>query len=273
MRINRIFICLLAVIGIFTSCLEEQSGCIDSRASNYDVSADDPCDDCCNYPSIKITFRHVFDTLNFSTSSVYEDSFGNDYQLQDFAYFISSPALVDSEGTEYPALEKIEAICLSGTSELTDSIPAQVGLVNSITEVLTFDRFPASGGFEELRFQIGLGVCTNHVDTNSIEEDNLLRLDPDSLYIDQLAGFNFARFFVLRDTGNQDISLLEWSGDSEIIAISVSGDILVSKGDDADLDVAVDIKKWFNSVDIVNDSNAEIVSKLKTNAINAFALE
>ncbi|MFK7937729.1 MAG: hypothetical protein AB8G22_29700, partial [Saprospiraceae bacterium] len=40
------------------SCGEPKVGCLDIAATNFGADSDDPCEDCCTFPNLKIQFIH-----------------------------------------------------------------------------------------------------------------------------------------------------------------------------------------------------------------------
>jgi len=66
-----IIVLLLSSIG----CEDSVEGCLQSNASNFDVTAVTPCDDCCELPTVSLDVELGYDTLQLR--------FGNEYPLND----------------------------------------------------------------------------------------------------------------------------------------------------------------------------------------------
>jgi len=60
----------LIIITLF-SCEESVDGCLDIRASNFDVTAVTACDSCCTFPTGSLSLDFRFDTLDLSFNTDY----------------------------------------------------------------------------------------------------------------------------------------------------------------------------------------------------------
>ena len=43
---------------LLSGCYEDRKGCLDLRATNFDIDADRECDGCCVYPQLRLVFEH-----------------------------------------------------------------------------------------------------------------------------------------------------------------------------------------------------------------------
>ncbi len=55
----RVSFTLLSLAVMLMSCEQRVEGCLDFRALQVDVTADDPCTDCCTYPKLQLNFIPV----------------------------------------------------------------------------------------------------------------------------------------------------------------------------------------------------------------------
>jgi len=145
---SRFWIILFSAL-ILYACETPDPGCLDTIAQNYDVFAASPCDDCCEYPTVRLNVRYKFDTLeSFSFSRLYEyigfDSIGiSKIQMifSDFTFYENGmpnyvvdtiegrqPTIYDSF-TLIDQAKRNEAIGQTNYLKLIDSVSFTAGLV------------------------------------------------------------------------------------------------------------------------------------------------
>ena len=81
-----------------TGCYEDVEDCTDPDASNYNLSADELCGDCCVYPTLTLDIDRRFGADDFDPDSTYTDGAGNAFTLTDFRYYLGDISLVASGG-------------------------------------------------------------------------------------------------------------------------------------------------------------------------------
>ena len=270
---SKIFnISLLAILFFsLNACYETEEGCLNSFANNYSIGADNACDTCCVFPTFSLNLSHSFDTLNFNTSSVYEDDFGQAYRVEELKYFISSIQLSNADGMLVSPKDSIEISSLKGNEMVVLKANENYALVNQLSPRFELGEMIANGAYNQIHFSMGLDPCFNHIDTASLEESHLLRVNKDSLYINKVEGFVFQRLRLIRDTSTMESILIEVSGDDEYEALMIPIAIQIDRGLDVSVSLKLDMKKWLQGIDVKNDQKNEILSKLKQNLGVAFS--
>ncbi|MCB0636635.1 MAG: hypothetical protein KDC54_08460, partial [Lewinella sp.] len=100
MNIYRLVVYTIIFLAILplTGCYEPEQGCLDARATNFSLDADEACADCCTYPELKVRFTHRWETadtsLAFQTSSVYRDGMGQPFRFQRLRFYWSEVVLL-----------------------------------------------------------------------------------------------------------------------------------------------------------------------------------
>ena len=96
---------LFLLASTLPACYQPVEGCLDINAANYDVEADNPCDDCCMYPQLKWRFRHrritPQGTVNFSYADTLTDDFGQPFRVTRITYYLQGARLVRPDGMEW----------------------------------------------------------------------------------------------------------------------------------------------------------------------------
>jgi len=93
----RNFLSLSLIILILASCYEKQEGCLDFRARNYDFGADEPCSECCTYPSMKLSVAHEWGDTSLMTDSVYFTLSNQAIKIVSAQFYVNKVSLLDSD--------------------------------------------------------------------------------------------------------------------------------------------------------------------------------
>lgn len=73
----------LLSFSLFVSCYEPQEACLDVLSVNFNIQADDPCEDCCKYPNIYVESNQIYGDSSFVQSKTYENKHGQSFQLEE----------------------------------------------------------------------------------------------------------------------------------------------------------------------------------------------
>ncbi len=249
---------------LYTSCYEPQEGCLNPIATNYNVHADDACDECCTLPNLILQVMHRYqgvDTFSVSPGDTLLDDFGQAYFLNQFEYFINEVSLTGMDG-EMALLDSVQI----SENGFVQTIVDDIRLIRLGRTSYTIGSFDELKTYDQLTFKLGLGF--DQLDFDFFSEDYLLREFQDSLYIGDK--FVSIQTDVVLDTMSQvntTLNVLDQQFD-----IVLTGMFEPSLGSDLRINVEVDLKKWFEGISVLNDSETEIIAKLSANATNAFSL-
>lgn len=85
--INLSLLCWAAIaVSLLGSCYEPIEGCLDPLSSNFQLDADNACDDCCEYPTITVDFNSAWDSIDmvaFNRGTVNMDTTSRDTIIMD----------------------------------------------------------------------------------------------------------------------------------------------------------------------------------------------
>lgn len=91
-----LLVCCLTCL-LLPGCYENRSGCLDPTAANYDLSADEACEDgCCNYPTLSVRVNSTWGDTAVVTGATYADVRGDSFQLIRFRYYLGELRLASS---------------------------------------------------------------------------------------------------------------------------------------------------------------------------------
>ena len=148
-----------------TGCFEPEEGCLDIRASNYALDADEPCaDDCCTFPQLTLQFLHkvvINDTLSNNlkyVDSVYYGRNGVPLRVNNIQYYLSNVHLFRSSGQEEAIQDSIELeIILETDRTIFKTFENNFALVNAGSfRDASIGTFAKSGTYDRMRFAIGI---------------------------------------------------------------------------------------------------------------------
>ncbi|HMO37845.1 MAG TPA: hypothetical protein PKC76_08720 [Saprospiraceae bacterium] len=261
----------------FAACYEPREGCLDLRATNFDVGADNPCpDDCCEYPLLRLAMEHkmVYTDTSFNLNyndSTYTDGAGNPFRLADIQFYLSNLRLVRADGSEAAPTDSSEVTIFNpdGLRE-PGQLSNNFALLNRrIFTLATLGTLITEGRFTAVRFTLGVPEAAGRVVLNSLPTAHPLAnpemyLTPDSGYI-----FNRLRWFNGADTVAQALRIATPVHLREV-ELPLNANLL--EGFDIRLTLRCDYRRWFANVNLRNDPPAILATKLADNAANSFSV-
>lgn len=263
-------IAVLFLLCSIIACQDPVEGCLDVNATNYSVAADDPCSDCCTYPTFSLQIFHRFDSLVFSFDSIYEFA-GSDAKFQQSIFYLSDFKLLSLTDS----FEVIDTITLdiigAGTEVFKDDYTLVSRSVNSFEYEVGEIR--GKGTYSALRFKVGLAGNAAFANAEVLPEEHPLALSTDTLWTFP-EGYVFHRVIIEPDT-LLDPSVtrqIDIKGPSRLVEITLSLEKEIELGFDLEVPLKIDYKEWFSGIDFVGDDVDTITEKIVTNTANAFSI-
>ncbi|MEL6925330.1 MAG: MbnP family protein, partial [Bacteroidota bacterium] len=176
-----LFLWLFLLVG----CYEPVEACLDLQATNFEVTADRACSDCCTYPTLSLSFSHKVDSNFLSNEDVYLNRVGRPYRIESVVFYISNVQLVDAAGNGYGVEDQIELLALNNGVEEWLELEDNFLLIERTTRNVTLGEFRSSGDFVGLRFFVGINAPANNANPASLPDGHPLSIGPDSLHWDQ----------------------------------------------------------------------------------------
>ncbi|MEL6864529.1 MAG: MbnP family protein [Bacteroidota bacterium] len=266
-----LFLLLLLLSGL-PACFESEEGCLDIAATNFDASADDPCPDCCTYPSLQLSINHQMgDTvLRFGDPYVTD---GNElFRVARIRFYLSELELWQ-DGQYLGVSDTLVIDTDNGPDTTMLTISDNFALINRNQFNYTFGNVSFNGTFDSLRFKVGLDAQVNGADPVSIPSGHPLEVSTDSMYFNVDSGYVFNQIWLQKDTtANTDTTYLSIGLNERLVEVALPIDVSFSPGFDVDIAIDIDYLTWFTGINFVDDSDDDLVTKIVSNTAQAFSL-
>lgn len=268
---------LLTFCIFLSSCDEPKTGCLDIAATNFAADADDPCEDCCTFPTLKIQFLHRITqgdtTLNLQYDSAYTINGTDFFRIKNIRYILSDLEFVRADGSAVTVLDTVELTIPNAPGDTTlKTRPDNFVVVEADNfQAITVANYRESGNFVGLQFNIGIPEPDNQAIPTSLVDDH--PLNSDSLYLGTGLGYIFNEFSFVRDTTpTTKCELVQINGESQLKTISLDTTFTARESFDVQVILAVDYAEWLTTVDISNHSTTKIAEEITTNINKSFTL-
>lgn len=262
-------------------CAEPKTGCLDVRATNFQVDADATCGDCCTFPQIRLDLLHKFtigdSLLNFIPGNTYPDGTGNPFRLGDLRFYLSEIHFLRSDGTtnklnKTVVLRKANPNGDSLRIEVEDNFalatPAALGRIQP-------GNFQDGGTFTGVRFKIGVGEPARNADPGSAPNSHPLRPQNVPMWT-TTQGYLSQRIEVFPGSPPADTirRLLEIGGTTSVreITLRFKSPLSVPPGFHIALTLQIDYARWLKNIQFRTDSDAEVFRKITENLPLSFAV-
>ncbi len=259
----RNFCVFLSSVLLLVSCYEPIKDCLNPQAENYNVLADEACDDCCDFPEITLRFNTLVGDSTYTRQDTFVDDFGNLFKLDQFEFFLDNIRLLSGE-EETAILDSLRFSDGTGEVERLNDIVLYVFGKTSYQ----IGNFNSVATFDKIKFDFGLDI--ENLDFESLPVGNVLIPIEDSLYnnnrfysnqIDVLSGDEFL---------NKQITSCTWPITS--VELEFVEPVTSELGKDFFVTIPFDFSVWMAGINVLLDTQEEICNKLQVNMPAAFGL-
>lgn len=243
---SRVFLLLslLCLILFVTACVEPTNGCLDPFASNYELTADFSCEDCCTYPTFSLSTQYLYGEDPIDSSLYYQNDVDSYFKLRSFYMVLSEFDLIGDK-------EDYELISKTENKTISDDL---VGI-----RFRTSSKSPGKISFEDsirsIEFKIGMPATLD--DPNDVDLDySVLEFLQDSMYFDSIAN-TFYKLIVgveLDSTSNEEILIVLDDLDQQFQSNVTAG---TSRGNSMSIQLLIDFERLFNGVQFQSSSVGE----------------
>ncbi len=143
------YLFILVIVWIISGCYSRKEGCLDIYAANYDVSSDDQCANCCQYPALKLNFLRLFGDSTYFQGDTLINQYGQKYIILGFKYYMSHFRLFQA-GNPITVREAIQN-SINGSI-----IPDDIKIALDGDPNLNIGTIRAFGKFDSLQFTLGI---------------------------------------------------------------------------------------------------------------------
>ena len=252
---------LLFALGT-TGCYEDQTGCIDPDAANYDLQADLGCLDCCTYPaySLRVTPRWGSQPVVVGQRYPYGATAGDSFTLVRFRYYLGELRL-RSAGEELPEPDRpVQLSTLNGSDTTMVTLNGNY-LLGTTTPTTTNIGTLRTGttGLTALTGTYGLPDRYRSVVPFLAPTGDALRTQPGRLNYNDGRGYVQARLEYVLVPGGDTLSVSSYG--SLPFEVDFGGQVLPSRGQATTIDLSAQLDELLRPIDLGADS-ASIADRL-----------
>lgn len=259
------FYFVVLVFGVnVSSCSETTKGCLNPRATNFDVTADEACSDCCTLPALQLVTTSRWDTLAFATNTKYRLANGDSCQILSWRLMLSNFELLSEDNKIYRVKDSIVLYRPTETLKALNDI--SISTLGQ-TEVLTFGTFEAAGTFRKLSFDVGLSATANGVTASKMTAVTPLS-SSSPMYLDSVRGFSFQRLQVRRVAIGDTLTL----NLQNLVRVQLDKNFTLKEGFAAAIPLKINVAKLMQNVNL-NNTQTVILQKIAENTPFAFEIQ
>lgn len=277
---SKIFGLVLVVISL-NGCYEPKEGCLDASATNFDANADEPCLDCCTFPTLKLNVLHKVVLPDTTLNLVYNDSAYtvdgvNYFRINEILFYISNLKLRQTDGTLVGVEDSLQLKVPQNPGDTT-SIYVENNFIlidRRNFQAYSIGNFKKSGNFEGIQFTLGIEGPANHADPSQLPDSSPLSIQEDSLYWNTDLGYIFNRIAFFRDTIAADTIpvIVEIGTENALRTVDLEGTFSTREGFNVTVVLQVDYLQWFKNVEVKTDGPQQVATKVLDNIANSFSL-
>ncbi|MBI5915806.1 MAG: hypothetical protein HY842_10540 [Bacteroidetes bacterium] len=267
------------ILMLAAGCYEPQEGCLDIEATNYEVSADDPCGECCKYPTLTLAVQHQvvlptqLDTFySFKYSTHYPSPFDTNhfFEVGRSRFFISDLKLVRSDGTAIGVQDSIWLPLVSDDSVWVEDNFAKAD--RDIFQPSAIGEIRTDGMFTQVSFTLGLSALALQTDPDSLPSGHPLMVTNDTLMYDSSFGYIPNLLVLWPDTLADTTPLTFRFTEGKQISLDLPQPVAIERGFNIKVTLRMNYMAWFDGVDFKNDSPAVMQAKIDGNLSKAFSV-
>ncbi len=242
-----VYLYLFLAILFMQACYEPSNGCLDPNASNYDVSADEACEDCCTATSLTLRLESMYDTLSFGFNDTLINNFDQRFLVKNLQYFIDDVTLI---GDDMQQFRVQDSVTLTFADQDSFAIVDDLLFVSPVlpsNSVGVFDDFIS---YDSLQFTFGMDQVYFDALRDELPHDYSLVSDADTMYIEDLQRYSQLRILI-QTNADDSLSLDTFDIlDTELsFKIHSALDTTFVRGENITITRSVDYKKWFGPID------------------------
>ena len=269
------FCCLF----FLAACYQPKEGCLNIQAANYDVSADDACADCCEFPKLTVVLLHqvVLPTLpdtffTFKYKTKYPSPFDTThyFEVQRSRYFLTGFRLVRENGDEVGIRDSITLEAPAGVPLTVENNFAKAD--RDIFQPGVINQIITSGPFRQVKFTLGLNPLLIQTDPKSIVKGHPLSTASDTLIYEEGTGYIPNQLIFCQDTFPGTDSLVFRFTTPQEVLLDLPQPFELDRGFDVKITLRINYIAWFEGIDLQNDTPLTIEQKLEDNLIRAFSV-
>ena len=258
----------LILVLFFQNCQEPTKGCLDIRATNFDVTANNACpDNCCVYPNLKLQISHFADTNIFNVGNKYKIG-ADSIQILQCQFYLSDFQLVTIDNKFATTTDSLNLIRQGDTKTVLNSFA-----VVSKNKGFSYNigRFSSVGTYSEVRFKLGLSDEANKAIPAKMPTNTPLSIQADSMYLPSQNGYIFNKIVIAKGVNFKD-TVQYFVTTARDLRLKTPKNLVFTEGVDAIIPIRINYLAFFKNVNFA-DSRNSVIQKLVVNTDNVFSIQ
>ncbi|MFK8009975.1 MAG: MbnP family protein [Saprospiraceae bacterium] len=277
----------LSLLVLISSCYTPTEGCLNIDATNYNASADEPCDDCCTFPNLNLKITHSITTqgtlgqdsvINHSADSTFNNVDDNFFQIKGMEFYLSDFQLVMLDGSVAEVEDEMTFMiyedAISQISKDT-TVKDDFVLVTRNSFNYTIGEFRKPGIFTELRFTVGIDEKLSSIDVDTLASSHPLSSENLMHFGTRDSGFVYQEFSLVADTSTNSTEVEVYQMGKETtnsiqLSFLLTGEL--EPGFDAEIPLRVNYSTWLKGINFASNDIETIKSIIVSNTAEAFEI-
>jgi hypothetical protein len=270
------FLLAFLLILFFSSCQPPSKGCLDVKATNFDVTATVSCvDNCCTYPNLTLQTNYIIDEVSKlkikfddTTNVKYRFKLGLDsIRIIGSQFYLSDFQLITLDNK---IIKTIDSTLLYRQKDTIRTLSnyALVGRNNGFD--FKIGSFNQSGKFSKLQFTIGLNAEANKTDPSKMPSSHPLGTQRDSMYLKKDITYIFNKLTIekWRNQSKKDTLRFFITSPQNVV---ITKDMFFKEGFDVTIPLTINYAKLIEGVNFSANENT-IKEKIVTNYDKVFSI-
>ena len=252
----------------FQKCLEPTEGCLDVKATNFDVTAAKDCDkNCsCTYPSLVLSTNYVSGTSNFNYNTTYINDQGDSFRIVSAQMYLSDFQLINDKNQTIRTTDSVSLTRATDTIKVLNNY-ALVG--KSVGFDFTIGTFNSTDNFTKIKFRVGLDNVATKTIPSKMPTTHPLSTKSDSMYISSSSQYIFNKFVIAKGVNFKDTLNLNITTPKDVEYVKA---LSFPLGFNASIPLTINYLQFFRGVKFSDDVNI-IKQKIVDNTSSAISIK
>jgi len=245
---------LLWMAFAMVACYEPVEGCLNPRANNFDLDADEACTDCCTLPELSISFNAVWDdgttVEDIRLDTFYLDAMNNPWRFKRLRFYWSDFIIENIAGDLLEIQDSLDVAIAMGVDTSMTTVKDDFLLVDidGANGSFTIGTFEATGIMRSLDGVMGIAQPVNSAVITSFSSSHPLAPQLGQMNFNDGSGYIFAKLEYYQDTTAVDTipRVINMLGDDILRSFSF------------DLPVPTQLVEGFNQVLVMEQNIAQL---------------
>ena len=261
------YLLLITYCLCINACQETTKGCLDVRATNFDVTVTQACEDnCCIYPYLTLQADYFYDTTKFSFNKKYKiDNVADSIEFLSFQFYLSDFQVVTSDNKTATVIDSI-LIARNNDTIKTLSNYALVGKNNGFE--FKIGKFDKPTKYAKVKFQVGLDDIANQAIPSKMTTGSPLSTQSDSMYLKAQNTYIFNKIVYKVKSKPDTVSIFI----TTTTPLTFTKNLSFTEGFDAKIPLKIDYKKFIKDINFT-ETKDNIKQRIVSNTPSAFSIQ